>query len=190
MPPACKESNDMKRFILLDRDGTLNVERDYLSDPDKLELIPGVPAALKRLRQLGFGLVVVSNQSGVGRGYFGLDAVARVQERLREVLAAEGASVDAFYVCPHAPGEACDCRKPLTGMVERAVADWGFDPSQGYVIGDKAADVELGRAVGAKSILVRTGWGKDAERDGIATPDAVVDDLPAAVRWIEAEEGK
>jgi len=183
-------TTNQRRFIMLDRDGTLNVERDYLSDPDQLELIPGVPQALRRLRQLGFGLVVVSNQSGVGRGYFDLAAVERVQQRLRDVLAAEGASIDGFYICPHAPDQRCDCRKPLTGMVDKAAAEWGFAPSEGYVIGDKEADVELGRAVGAKSILVRTGWGKDTEQAGRCRPDAIVDDLPAAVRWIETEESR
>jgi len=179
-----------KPFVLLDRDGTLNVERDYLSDPAQLELLPGVPQALRRLRELGFGLVVVSNQSGVGRGYFGLDAVGRIHEKMQAMLAAEGASVDAIYICPHAPNEACDCRKPLRGMVDQAVAEFGFDPREGFMIGDKEADVDLGHAVGAKSILVRTGWGKDTEKAGDCQPDIIVDDLAAAVRWIEQEIAK
>jgi len=172
-------------FVLLDRDGTLNVERNYLSDPEQLELIPGAAAALKRLRDLGYGLVVVTNQSGVGRGYFTLEAVERVHERLRALLAAEGASVDGIYICPHAPDQDCDCRKPLPGMALQARAEFGFDPAQAIVIGDKKVDVDLGRAIGATSILVRTGWGADAEKAGDSQPDAVVDDLPAAVRWIE-----
>jgi D-glycero-D-manno-heptose 1,7-bisphosphate phosphatase len=176
-----------QRFIMLDRDGTLNVERDYLSDPDQLELIEGVPAALKRLRELGFRLIVVSNQSGIGRGYFGPSSVERVHARMRKMLAEQGAEIDAFYICPHAPGEACACRKPLTGMIDQAVAEWGFDPRDGVVIGDKAADIDLGHAIGAKSILVRTGWGADTERAGDCSPDAIVDDLPAAARWIERE---
>jgi D-glycero-D-manno-heptose 1,7-bisphosphate phosphatase len=183
-------SQTMKPYVLLDRDGTLNVERDYLSDPAQLELLPGVSQALRRLRELGFGLVVVSNQSGVGRGYFNLDAVERIHQRLKQMLAAEGAAVDAFYICPHAPDEACDCRKPLTGMVDQAVAEWGFDPKDGFIIGDKEADIDLGHAVGARPILVRTGWGKDTEQAGDCQPEIIVDDLPAAVRWIEQETAK
>jgi D-glycero-D-manno-heptose 1,7-bisphosphate phosphatase len=171
-------------FILLDRDGTLNVERDYLSDPDQLELLPGVPAALRRLRDLGFGLVVVTNQSGIGRGYFTSGTVDLIHDRLRCLLAAEGASLDGIYVCPHGPDDGCDCRKPLPGMVRQAAADWGFDPKASIVIGDKDADIDLGRSVGARSILVRTGWGRDTERAGRCRPDAIVDDLPKAVDWI------
>lgn len=173
-------------FILLDRDGTLNVERNYLSDPDQLELIPGVIPALKRLRELGYGLAVVTNQSGVGRGYFTLGAVELVHERLLALLAEGGASVDAIYICPHAPDQACDCRKPSPGMALQAQAEFGFDPKQAIVIGDKKVDIDLGKAIGAATILVRTGWGKDAEKAGDSSPDAIVDDLPAAVSWIEA----
>lgn len=175
-------------FVLLDRDGTLNVERNYLSDPAQLELIPGVTEALKRLRDLGYGLAVVTNQSGVGRGYFTLEAVDKVHQRLRELLAEGGASVDAIYLCPHAPDEPCDCRKPLPGMARQAEAEFGFDPKQAIVIGDKKVDIDLGRAIGATTILVRTGWGADAEKAGDSSPDAIVDDLPAAVRWIGARK--
>ena len=176
-----------RRFVMLDRDGTLNVERDYLSDPAGLELLPGVPQALRRLRDLGFGLVVVSNQSGVGRGYFTLETVDLIHDKLRALLAAEGASVDAIYICPHAPDQPCDCRKPLPGMVDQAVAEFGFDPARGFVVGDKEADIDLAHSVGAKAILVRTGWGRDTEAANDCQPDIIVDDLPAAVRWIEQE---
>jgi len=180
--------NVPRPFILLDRDGTLNVEKHYLSDPDQLELYPGTGAALKRLRELGYGLAVLTNQSGVGRGYFGLDAVERVHRRLGELLAAEGASVDGFFICPHAPDEACDCRKPLPGLAKQAMETFGFDPAQAVMIGDKAADIGLGQAVGAATILVRTGWGADAEKAQDCTPDVIVDDLAGAVRWIEANK--
>jgi len=180
--------NVPRPFVLLDRDGTINVEKHYLSDPDQLELYPGTGAALKRLRDLGYGLAVVTNQSGVGRGYFGLDAVERVHDRLRELLAADGASVDGFFICPHGPDEACDCRKPLPGMARQAMETFGFDPRQAVVIGDKAADIGLGQAIGAATILVRTGWGSDAEKEMDCDPDVIVDDLAGAVRWIEARK--
>ena len=175
-------------YVLLDRDGTLNVEKHYLSDPEQLELYPGTTAALKRLRALGYGLAVVTNQSGIGRGYFDLAQVERVHERLEEMLAAEGASVDGFFICPHGPEEACDCRKPLPGLARQAMEKFGFAPETAIIIGDKAADIGLGQAIGAATILVRTGWGAEAEKAGDCTPDAIVDDLAAAVAWIETNK--
>ncbi|MGE5477764.1 MAG: D-glycero-beta-D-manno-heptose 1,7-bisphosphate 7-phosphatase [Bacteroidales bacterium] len=173
----------MKRFVLIDRDGTLNVEKHYLSDPDQLELYPGAAAALKRLRQAGFGIAVLTNQSGIARGYFDMARLEQIHDRLRALLAAEGVTLDGIYLCPHGPGDDCRCRKPLPGMVEQAVAEHGFDPAQGYMIGDKEVDVELGRAVGATTFLVRTGHGHKAAAAG-SKADHVVDDLAAAVAVI------
>lgn len=185
MPPT----RDKRRFVLLDRDGTINVERNYLSDPDLLELYPGVGNALARLRSLGYGLAVVTNQSGIARGRFDIETLSRVHHRLRQMLAAFGVSIDGIYFCPHAPEETCTCRKPLPGMVEQAAAELGFDPKRAIMVGDKAIDVELGERVGAAaSILVRTGYG--ASSSGKCRPDFVADDLPAAAVWIEATFGR
>jgi D-glycero-D-manno-heptose 1,7-bisphosphate phosphatase len=174
-----------RRFVLLDRDGTINVEHSYISDPDLIELYPGAGAALRRLRQMGFGLVVVTNQSAIGRGYFDLSAVERVNQRFRALLAADDVTVDGIYICPHAPEEDCACRKPQPGLVEQAVAEHGFDPREAFMIGDKSGDIGLARAVGAVAILVRTGHGARTEAERSCNPDVVVDDLPAAVAWIE-----
>lgn len=175
-----------RRFVLLDRDGTVNVEVDYLSDPDQLRLYPGVGAALRRLRDLGFGLVVLTNQSGIARGKFDIPTLERVHARLAELLAAEGVALDGIYYCPHAPEDGCGCRKPLPGMVERAVAELGVDPERSFMIGDKRIDVEMARAVGAAGILVRTGYGAETEARGqVPEGVAVVDDLPAAAAFIE-----
>ncbi len=171
-----------RRFVLIDRDGTLNVERDYLSDPAGLELIPGSAEGLRLLRQLGLGLAVITNQSGIARGYFTLETLNSIHERLAKLLKTEGITLDGVYICPHGPDDDCDCRKPLPGLALQAAAELGFDPGQAFVIGDKAADVELGRAVGAKTILVSTGYGKGYE--GKCRPDHVADDLLAAARWI------
>lgn len=181
-------TRDPRRFVLLDRDGTINVERHYLSDPDQLELYPGVGEALARLRQLGYGLVVVTNQSGIARGYFDLETLARIHDKLRALLKDFGVSIDGIYLCPHGPDEDCDCRKPLPGMVAQAVAELGFDPARAIMVGDKAVDVELGHAVGAAAILVRTGHGLKSE--GRCAPELVADDLPAAARWIEETFGR
>jgi D-glycero-D-manno-heptose 1,7-bisphosphate phosphatase len=172
-------------FVLLDRDGTLIVEKNYLSDPSQVELIPGAPQALLRLRCGGWGVAVVSNQSGVARGFFTAADVDGIHRRVLELLGEAAAAVSAFYYCPHAPGQGCRCRKPATGMVEQAAADLGFDPRQAWVVGDKTVDIELGRNCGARTILVRTGYGARIEA-AAARPDHSVPDLPAAVELILA----
>jgi D-glycero-D-manno-heptose 1,7-bisphosphate phosphatase len=171
-----------KRFVLLDRDGTLIVEKDYLSDPREVELIPSAGAALQRLQQANWGLCLVTNQSGIARGYFDAQRLAQVHDRLAQLLSDFGVRLDGIYVCPHGPDDGCDCRKPLPGLFEQARAVHGFDPRESWVIGDKEADVSLAHAVGARSILVRTGYGKDAEANTRA--DFVVDDLAAAAALI------
>lgn len=175
----------MKRFVLIDRDGTINVEKHYLSDPDQLELIPGVADGLRLLRDLGLGIAIITNQSGIARGYFDHGTLDRIHDRLREILAAEGILLDGIYVCPHGPDDDCTCRKPLPGMIEQAVVEHDFDPAMAFVIGDKNADVDLGRGVGATTFLVRTGHGPKSEPTTKA--DYVVDDLLAAVRIIASQ---
>lgn len=168
-----------RRFVLIDRDGTINVERHYLSDPAQLALIPGAGAALRRLRQAGYGIAIITNQSGIARGYFDQDRLAAIHARLIALLEAEGAGVDGIYICPHGPDDDCDCRKPLPGMAEQAMAEHGFDPKLSTVIGDKEVDVELGKAIGAATFLVRTGHGETYAATSKA--DHVVADLAAAV---------
>ena len=175
-----------RRYVLLDRDGTINVDRHYIADPALVELFPGVGAALRELRAAGFGLAAVTNQSGVARGKITPAQLEQVHARLGELLAAEGVTLDGIYICPHGPGDGCDCRKPLPGLITRAARDLGFDPKESIVIGDKGIDIKLGEGVGATTILVRTGYGAETERDRLADPDFVADDLPAAARWIVA----
>lgn len=141
-------------FILLDRDGTLNADPGYLNDPAALRLLPGVPAALARLAGAGFGLVVVTNQSGVGRGFITPDQLAAIHRRLAELLAEAGVTLDGIYACPHRPDESCPCRKPAPGLALAAARDHGFDPAHSIVIGDSPADVGLGHAIGARTILL------------------------------------
>lgn len=175
-----------RRYVLLDRDGTINVEKHYLNDPDELELIPGAGQGLYRLMQLGFGLVVITNQSGIGRGYLSMDQLTRIHERLRQLLLNENVVLDGIYVCPHDPTrERCLCRKPMPGLVNQAANDLEFDPSSSFMIGDKLIDLQLGHAVGATSILVRTGYGKDNEQQGREIADFIADDLQQAARFIE-----
>lgn len=170
-----------KRFVILDRDGTLIVERNYLSSPDGVELLANAAVGLRRFKELGWGRLIVTNQSGIGRGYFTWDVVDAIHTQMKALFARHGAEIDGIYVCPHAPEDDCDCRKPRTGLVRKAAADWGFDPSDCLFVGDKACDVELGRALGGSTILVLTGYGKEHYQSGLAHPDFVVRDLNEAV---------
>lgn len=149
----------MKPCVFFDRDGTLIEERNYLSDPEQVALLPGAAEAVRRAREAGFLAVVLTNQSGVGRGYFRMEDVEAVHRRMQELLAAEGARLDAIYVCPHAPEEDCSCRKPRTGLVELAARELGIDLPRSWMIGDKAADIEMARNAGMRGALVLTGYG-------------------------------
>jgi len=169
----------------LDRDGTVIVEKHYLHDPDGVELLPGVVEGLRHMAGLGLRLVLVSNQSGVGRGYFGREDVERVNGRLVELLAAQGVRLDAVYLCPHAPTETCGCRKPSPGLIIRACQELGLDAAASFVIGDKLCDVDLGLAVQATSILVTTGYGKKHQELAECKPHHVAAGLQEAAEVIE-----
>jgi D-glycero-D-manno-heptose 1,7-bisphosphate phosphatase len=171
-----------KRYVLLDRDGTINVEREYLSDPDQVELLHHAARGIQEMGRLGLGVVVVTNQSGIGRGFFDLDRLAAIHQRLGELLAAEGARLDDIVYCPHLPDEGCGCRKPLPGLVEEAARRHGFSADEAYLVGDKPCDVELGRAIGATTFLVRTGYGWRHALDATVEPHYVADDLWQAAR--------
>lgn len=140
--------------MLLDRDGTVMVHVPYLHKPEEVELAPGAGPGLRALQQAGLGLVLVTNQSGVGRGMFPLQAVHAVHERLAELLAAEDVRLDGVYLCPHAPWEDCECRKPAPGMAEQAARDLGFDLAQSFMVGDADCDFELGQRIGATTYRI------------------------------------
>jgi D-glycero-D-manno-heptose 1,7-bisphosphate phosphatase len=149
-----------------------------------VSLVPGAVEGLTRLRVLGLGLAVVTNQSGIGRGLFTHAAAEEVNARVTTLLAAEGVKLDGIYMCPHRPDEGCRCRKPAPGLVEQAARELGFDPLRGFMIGDRAVDMKLGRQVGAPTFLVRTGYGAAQQADAVHEADYVVDDLLAAADLI------
>jgi D-glycero-D-manno-heptose 1,7-bisphosphate phosphatase len=179
--------------VFLDRDGTLVVERGYNSDPAEIELLPGVPRALQNLRAAGYALVVVSNQSGVGRGLFPQERVHQAMAELRRQLRGHGVELDAIYFCPHRPEEDCVCRKPLPGLLRLAAEDLVLDLPRSVMIGDKRIDVATGQAAGARGVLVRTGYGHDEEarlaESGSAPSDHVAADLTGAAAWVLARDG-
>ena len=180
---ATNASGD-ERVVLTDRDGTLIRECHYLSDPDQVELLPGVMEGMNLLREAGWGVVMVTNQSGIGRGLFSRARLEQVHGRLNQFLGEGGVSLRGIYICPHLPEDGCQCRKPGTGLVERAAAELGFAPQDGWMIGDKECDIELGQRVGARSILVTTGYGQRTLDNGECRPDFVAGDFAAAARII------
>jgi D-glycero-D-manno-heptose 1,7-bisphosphate phosphatase len=179
------ETTSSKRFVMLDRDGTIIEERHYLSEPDQVKLIPGAMEAFHAFHEMGLGQVVVTNQSGLGRGLFDGDQLGRVHTRLLELLGCGGIELDGIYFCPHCPSDGCTCRKPETGMVVQAARDLGFVPGQGFVVGDKACDIELGDNIGATTFLVRTGYGSREEAELRSEPDFIVDSLEDTVPIIK-----
>lgn len=167
----------MSPAIFLDRDGTIIVEKNYLGDPDQVTLLDGAVEGLRAMSTHGLPFVVVSNQSGLGRGYFSLEQARAVERRLQDLLAREGIAIAGWYSCPHAPEAKCSCRKPLPGMVHAAVRDLGLDPVRSFVIGDKRCDLDLAAAVGATGILVTTGHGLADAEYARALPAPVCRDL-------------
>jgi lipopolysaccharide heptosyltransferase II len=174
--------------VFLDRDGTLNYDSGYLKSASELKLLPGVGPALARLKAAGARLVVVTNQSGVGRGILTLKDLEAIHARLEGLLEQDDAALDAIYFCPHHPDDGCRCRKPARGMVDRAVSELQVDLRRSYLIGDHARDVQLAKAVGAKAILVTSGRVDEQAinmlRAQQAMPDTIVQSMAEAVDWI------
>ncbi|HEY1583182.1 MAG TPA: HAD family hydrolase [Chthoniobacterales bacterium] len=175
--------NESAQAVFLDRDGTLMREVNYCADPRHVEVFPGVPEALGRLKEAGYKLIVISNQAGIGRGYF-----TEAQYRLVEAAVARAvlpAIFDAVYFCPDHPERATDRRKPAPGMVLEAQRDLGIDLGRSFFIGDKAIDIECGRNAGLRTVLVMTGYG--AKEAAAAGADWVADDFSAAADIILAQ---
>jgi D-glycero-D-manno-heptose 1,7-bisphosphate phosphatase len=172
------------KAVFIDRDGVLIHDADYLGSISGLRVLKGAPQALKLLREAGFKIVIVTNQSGVARGYFTLAAVRKIHAELKRRLAKAGARWDAVYVSPHGPDSKHSWRKPGTGMLLAAKRKFGLDLKGSYLVGDKTSDIECARRAGCVGILVRTG---NAGRDRLykAKPAVVSRDLLAAARWIE-----
>jgi D-glycero-D-manno-heptose 1,7-bisphosphate phosphatase len=181
-----------RKAVFLDRDGTVNVEVQYLSKTSDFQLIPGVAPALKRLKEAGFLLVVVTNQSGIGRGYYDEEALAAIHAHMQAELTNLGAAIDACYFCPHHPVHAlgdykkeCGCRKPLSGMLRQAAEDLDIDLSASFMIGDKLTDVQAGINAGCTSLMVLTGYGS-SQAAGCLAQVNTYPDLSAAVDAILA----
>jgi D-glycero-D-manno-heptose 1,7-bisphosphate phosphatase len=183
----------MNRAVFLDRDGTIIAEQNYIHRPEDVEIFPGAGAALKRLQDAGFKLFVVSNQSGVGRGYFTLEDVERVNAHLRNELAKDGVRFEKIYIAPEAPEQPSRGRKPSPQFLFDARDEFNLNLSQSYMIGDKLIDLKCGWNAGVKkSILVRTGYGAKTEQElgGKTHPALIVDDLSGTLIGILQENSR
>lgn len=184
-----------RRAAFLDRDGTINVEVNYLYRPADLVLIRGAAPAIARLNQAGYLVIVVTNQAGVARGYYSLAALHALHAHVYEQLMGLGARIDAFFFCPHHPDftGSCDCRKPAPGMLRAAAQQYEIDLQRSWMIGDAAGDLGAGNAAGCRTILVRTGYGPAVEQNlrdvALVRPDAIADDLAAAVDHVLLIDG-
>ena len=177
--------------VFLDRDGTVNVEKDFLSSPDQLQLIPRTADAIRALNVLGTRVFIITNQSGVARGYFSEAVVRQIHDALRSMLQKEGATVDDFFYCPHLPGvdnaqynKDCDCRKPKAGMLHQAEQKYPIDLRRSFVIGDRCIDVAAGKAVGAGTVMVSTGYGANEIHACRNEPDYFALDLHDGVHYV------
>ncbi|CAA9359746.1 MAG: D-glycero-beta-D-manno-heptose-1,7-bisphosphate 7-phosphatase [uncultured Chloroflexia bacterium] len=180
----------LRPAVFLDRDGTINVEVNYLYRLEDLQTIAGVPEAISRLNRAGRFVVVVTNQAGIARGFYGVEEMHALHEHLNAVLKQHDAHVDAWLFCPHHPDFTgpCACRKPAPGMLLEAAVRYDLDLGQSWLVGDSAGDLGAGTAAGSRTILVRTGYGAAVESlietGEVERPSVVVDALPQAVDHI------
>ena len=177
-----------KIAVFVDRDGTICFDKHYMSDPDDIELVPGVAEGIQRLNQAGIQVIIVTNQSGVGRGYFSENELKTFNEHLVAALDRQGANITEIFYCPHSPDVGCNCRKPATGLLESAKEKYGFDLTKSFVIGNRIMDVEMAHGVGAKGIIVPEPgdqYNIDSEIEASDDkPDFRAEDFLEAARWI------
>ena len=176
-----------KRFVILDRDGTIILDKDHLTEVSEVELIPNAGKAIKKLNDLGLGTIIVTNQTVVGNGHIIIRELEAIHRKMLDLLSKEGAKIDGIYFCPHRIEDNCSCRKPKLGLIEQSLKDYNFDPKEAFVIGDKVLDVEMGEKMGARTFLVRTGYGAEVEKEKRIKPTYIVNDLLEAVETIRQQ---
>ena len=174
------------KAVFIDRDGTINVNVEYLDNPDNFKMYPRVAEGIKLLQNNDFKIIVITNQSGIARGYFSEKTLEKIHQKMKNELSKKGASIDALYYCPHHPDDDCNCRKPKTGLFERAIRDFDIDLNNSYIIGDRMIDVEAGHKIGLKTILVpeKKELVKREMNESDINPDFMCDDFYSGVKWI------
>lgn len=185
------ETRTLRPAVFLDRDGTLCEEMGYLNHVSRFQMFSFAAEAIRRLNGAGRAVIVVSNQSGISRGIFPEKVLHDVHARMKRELESAGAHLDGIYVCPHQARDACECRKPKTGLLERAAREQGLDLGRSLVVGDRYADIEMGHRAGGRGVLVMTGYGRGEYEwhwaEWPRQPECVAEDLTAAVEWILKE---
>ena len=181
----------MYKAVFVDRDGTINRDVSYCSHPEDFELLPTVNEGIRLLNEHGFKVVVVTNQSGIARGYFTEEMLTRIHQKMRDDLAKDGASVDAIYYCPHHPDAGCECRKPNTGLFHQAAAELQIDLASSYIIGDKLLDIAAAKGLNCKIVLVPSGEPEISlvrgNRFWQIGADKISTDFYTAAAWIVAQ---
>ncbi|MEO6203415.1 MAG: HAD family hydrolase [Nitrospirales bacterium] len=177
--------------VFLDRDGTLNHDTGYVTSPEQLVLFPGVPEAIARLNHLGAMVLLVTNQSAIGRGMMTIERLESIHEKLAELISPYGARIDGIFFCPHHPQDGCGCRKPKAGLIDQALSRFALDVSQCYLVGDKRSDLEAAQRASVPGVLVMTSsYSADvvkARNEGQVSIAYVADSFVHAVDWIEQQ---
>jgi len=176
------------KTVFLDRDGTIAPDANYCSRPEDFEVFPDAAEAVKLLNRAGFRTIVITNQSGIARGYFTEDALARIHEKMVEELSKQGARIDAIYYCPHHPDDGCQCRKPGTLLFRQAAEEHYIDFDMSFMVGDTQMDIDAGRAMGCRTVLVTTGPRQGSEVT--APADYTAGSLLEAARWIVGNDNE
>lgn len=180
------------KTVFIDRDGTINVNVEYLDNPDEFRMYPTVAQGIKLLNKHGFTVIIITNQSGIARGYFSEKTLQEIHQKMNHELSKEGAIIDAIYYCPHHPNDNCDCRKPKTGLFTKAIKDFNIDIKHSYLIGDRMLDVCAGHTIGCKTILVPEDKKKvklEMNETDIK-PDYICDEFYSGVQWILKDSGQ
>lgn len=176
------------KAVFIDRDGTINIDGPYLSDPDRFEMYPGVGNGIKALKENGFKIIVITNQSGIARGYFTENDLAEIHAKMKREFKKFNVELDGIYYCPHHPDDGCNCRKPKTGLFDKAIKEHDIDVKKSYMLGDKNLDVVAGRNVGTKTVLIpvpgTTGKTAIEKSKKDSCPDYIARDFTDAIEWI------
>lgn len=174
----------LKRAVFLDRDGTIARDVNYCCRVEDFEILPKVPQGISILNEQGFKVVIITNQSGLARGYFTKEMLSQIHQKMKDELNRYNAQVDAIYFCPHHPDEGCECRKPKPRLILQAAEEMGIALQFSYMVGDHEKDVEAGRAAGCKTLLVTTGSNQESGNRQSKPPDYIANSLYEAVEWI------
>lgn len=170
------------KAVFLDRDGTIAYDVPYCSKPEDFKLLPSASEAIKLLNKRGFKVIVITNQSGIARGYFTKEALTRIHKKMKEDLEKKGARIDAIYYCPHHPDDKCECRKPKTALFQKAIQEHNINVNFSSMVGDKQLDIDAGKAAGCKTILITSDATNKHDSDNSA--DFYTDDIFTAAQWI------